>query len=169
MKNATSNFEHVLEATSYKAAAIQPLISHHENYQRQIRHAGHCWRSRDELISDLLLWTPSHGRAKAGWPVWTYIHQLSEDTGCIPEDLPEVMNDREEWRERVSDICAGSTTRWWWWRLFSASKGQAFSSVCFYLSGYRFWYLMLRSSKTLRAGKSTENSILLSRKKIVTC
>ena len=24
---------------------------------RRTRHAGHCWRSRDELISDLLLWT----------------------------------------------------------------------------------------------------------------
>ena len=24
---------------------------------RQTRHAGHCWRSRDELISDVLLWT----------------------------------------------------------------------------------------------------------------
>ena len=30
------------------------------------RHAGHCWRSRDELISDVLLRTPSHGHAKAG-------------------------------------------------------------------------------------------------------
>ena len=26
------------------------------------RHAGHCWRSRDEVISDVLLWTPSHGQ-----------------------------------------------------------------------------------------------------------
>ena len=25
---------------------------------RRTRHAVHCWRSRDELISDLLLWTP---------------------------------------------------------------------------------------------------------------
>ena len=25
---------------------------------RQTRHAGHCWRSRDELIRDVLLWTP---------------------------------------------------------------------------------------------------------------
>ena len=25
---------------------------------RRTRHAGHCWRSRDELISDILLWTP---------------------------------------------------------------------------------------------------------------
>ena len=23
------------------------------------RHAGHCWRSRDKLISDVLLWTPT--------------------------------------------------------------------------------------------------------------
>ena len=33
---------------------------------RRIRHAGHCWRSRDELIRDILPWTSSHGRAKAG-------------------------------------------------------------------------------------------------------
>ena len=33
---------------------------------RRTRHAGHCWRSRDELISGVLLWTPLHGRAKAG-------------------------------------------------------------------------------------------------------
>ena len=25
---------------------------------RRTSHAGHCWRSRDELISDVLLWTP---------------------------------------------------------------------------------------------------------------
>ena len=25
---------------------------------RRTRHAGHCWRSRDELIRDALLWTP---------------------------------------------------------------------------------------------------------------
>ena len=31
---------------------------------RRARHAGHCWRSRDELISDVLLWTPTHGQTK---------------------------------------------------------------------------------------------------------
>ena len=64
----------------------------------RIRHAGHCLRSRDELISDVLLWTPSHGRAKAGRPARTYIQQLWADTGC---SLPEAMDDREGWRERV--------------------------------------------------------------------
>ena len=80
---------------------------------RQTRHAGHCWRGMDELISDVHLWTPSHGRAKAGGPAWTYIQLLRVDTGCNPEDLPEAMNDREGWRERVRDIHADGTTRWW--------------------------------------------------------
>ena len=84
---------------------------------RRTRHAGHCWRSRDELISDVLLWTPSYGRVKAGWPARTYIQQLCEDTGCSPEDLPEVMNDREKWWERVRDIRASGMT-WWWWYLY---------------------------------------------------
>ena len=79
---------------------------------RRTRHAGHCWRSRDELIRDVLLWIPTHGRAKAGRPARTYIQQLCEDTGCCPEDLPRAMNDREEWRERVRDIRAASTI-WW--------------------------------------------------------
>ena len=54
----------------------------------------------------VLLWTPTHGRAKAGRPARIYIQQLGKDKGCNLEDLPEVMNDREEWRERVRDIRA---------------------------------------------------------------
>ena len=36
---------------------------------RQTRHAGHCWRSWDELISDVLLWILSHIR----WNRWLKI------------------------------------------------------------------------------------------------
>ena len=82
---------------------------------RRTRHAGHCWRSRDELISDVLLWTPTYGQAKAGRLARTYIQQLCEDTGCSPKDLPEAVNDREKWRERVRDICAGGLTWLWGW------------------------------------------------------
>ena len=74
------------------------------------RHAGHCWRSKDELISDALLWTPAYDQAKAGRPARTYIQQLCDDTGCNPEDLPDAMNDREKWRERFRDIRASGTT-----------------------------------------------------------
>ena len=80
---------------------------------RRTRHAGHCWRSRDELISDILPCTPSHRRAKVGQPARTYIQQLCADTGCNLEDLPEVMDDREGWQERVRDIRADGVT-WWW-------------------------------------------------------
>ena len=81
---------------------------------RRTRHAGHCWRSRDELMSDVLQWTLTYGRAKAGLPARTYIQQLCEDTGCSPEGLSEVMNDWEKWREGVRDIRACGTT-WWWY------------------------------------------------------
>ena len=82
---------------------------------RRTRHAGHWWRSRDELISDVLQSTRTYGRVKAGRPARTYIQQLCEDPGCCPEDLPEAMSDREKWRERVRDIRAFGTTWWWWW------------------------------------------------------
>ena len=39
---------------------------------RRTRHAGHYWKSRDELISDVLLWIPTYGRAKAGRPARTF-------------------------------------------------------------------------------------------------
>ena len=84
---------------------------------RRTRHAGHCWRSKDELISDVLLWTPTYGCARVGRPARTYLQQLCEDTGCNPEDLPEAMNDREKWWERVRDIRAGGAT-WWWWLIW---------------------------------------------------
>ena len=79
---------------------------------RQTRHAGHCWRSKDEIISDVLLWTPAYDQSKVGQPARTFIQQLCDDTGCNPEDLPKAMNDRETWRERVRDIRA---SRMWWW------------------------------------------------------
>ena len=82
---------------------------------RRTRHDRHCWRSKDELKSDILLWIPSHGRAKAGRPARTYIQQLSVDTGYSLEDLPRTMDDRDGWRERVREIRASSVTWWWWW------------------------------------------------------
>ena len=108
---------------------------------RWTRYAGHCWRSRNELISDVLLWTHTYGRAKAGRPARTYIQQLSEDTGCSPEDLPEAMNDREGWRESVRDIRVGGTTWWWWWwwciyiYIYNVCR-YSLNELCFFLPKY---------------------------------
>ena len=75
---------------------------------RRTRHAGNGWRSRDELRSDVLLWTPSHGRAKVGRPTRTYIQQLCANTACNTEDLLKAMDNWEVWRERVKNIPADS-------------------------------------------------------------
>ena len=120
---------------------------------RRTRHAGHCWRSKDELISDVLLWTPTYGRAKAGRPARTYIQQLCEDTGCSPEDLPEAMNDREKWRERVRDIRATSTTWWWWW--WFEKEWSILISISKISSSYerkmmiKKWYLLVTKTEII--------------------
>ena len=67
---------------------------------RRTRHAGHYWRSKDELISDVILWTSSHGRTKVGRPAGTYLQQLCTDTRCSLEDRPGAMDDRYEWQVR---------------------------------------------------------------------
>ena len=74
-KKLDGNYTRILRAILNKSRRQHP--TRHQLYGhlppitktiqvRRTRHAGHCWRSRDELISDVLLWTPTHGRAKAG-------------------------------------------------------------------------------------------------------
>ena len=111
--NQTDDISWRQHPTKHQLYGYLPPITKTIKVERS-RYAGHCWRIRDELISGVLLWTPSHGRAKAGWPAQTYIQQLCEDTGCSPEDQPEAMNDREGRWERVRDICADGVTRRWW-------------------------------------------------------
>ena len=99
-KNATSYIEKILEAILEEIIAVRPLTSHLKNHPRRTRHARHCWRSKDELIRDVLLGTPPHGRASVGRPARTYQQQFCSDTGCSLEDLPRVMDDRDRWKER---------------------------------------------------------------------
>ena len=110
-KNAASNIHNSWRQHPTKHQLYGDLPPIAKTIQvRRTRHGGHCWRCRENLISDVLLWTPTYGRTKAGWPARTYTQQLCEDTGCIPEDLPEAMNDREKCRERVRDIRDGGRT-----------------------------------------------------------
>ena len=53
---------------------------------------GHCWRSKDKLLSDFFLWNSTHGRASASWPARTYLQQLCTDKGCSLEDLMIAMD-----------------------------------------------------------------------------
>ena len=68
-----------------------PLISEAIRVRRT-RHAKH---------SDVLLWTPSHGRASVGRPARTYLQQLCANTVCSQEELLKAIDERAEWRGRV--------------------------------------------------------------------
>ena len=83
-----------------------PPISH-TIQDRRVTFAGHCWRSKDEIVSDLILWHPKHGRAPRGRPRKTYIRQLMDDTDLQPENIQAAMSDREEWR-RLSEAIRAS-------------------------------------------------------------
>ena len=66
---------------------------------RWVRHIGHCWRSKDKLISDILLWTPTHGQTSIGQSAGT---DISSDMGCGLEDLPRTMGDTPFWNSVLS-------------------------------------------------------------------
>ena len=81
-KKLDGNYTRMLRAILNKSSRQHP--TRHQLYGhlppitktiqvRRTKQAGHSWRSRDELISDVLLWTPAYGRAKAGRPAQTYI------------------------------------------------------------------------------------------------
>ena len=105
-KIALSYIEQILEATSHKAAMYGHLPPISKTIQRRRKHAGNNWRRKGNLISYVLLWTFSHGRASVEWPTRIYVQQFYTDTGCSLEDLPEAMDYRDEWKERVREIPA---------------------------------------------------------------
>ena len=64
------------------------------------RFSGHCWRSKDEIVSQLLPWKPGHGR-----PAKAFVDQLVEDTGLAKEhDLSKMMDDMAIWRQVVNSV-----------------------------------------------------------------
>ena len=75
---------------------------------QRMRFAGHVWRNKEELASDVLLWEPTHGRQDPGRPKRTFIDQLADDTGCRPQELKNAMNNKEDWRKRVMRSRASS-------------------------------------------------------------
>ena len=114
-KNITNRMWLQIIGNTPQSSRCTPAYHPSRKLSKLAKLAGHCWRSREELISDELLWTPSHGRAKAGRPARTYIQHPCADTGCSVKDLPEAMDNREECRERVREIRADGVTWWWWW------------------------------------------------------
>ena len=75
-KGAACTFIKILKVTLHKTAPVKSLTFHLTNHARRVRHVGQCCRSKDELISELFLWTSTYGRASVGQPAKTSIHDL---------------------------------------------------------------------------------------------
>ena len=114
-KKLDGNYTRMLRAILNKSWQQHPTRRQLYGHLPPITKTIQARQSKDEIVSDVLLWIPAYGQSKAGRPTRAYIQQLCDDTGCNPEDLPEAMNNRETWRERVRDIRASRTTWWWLW------------------------------------------------------
>ena len=77
--------------------------------ERRLRFAGHCWRAKQEIISDVLFWQPRHGKRNRGRPERTYIDQLCADAELPVEELKVAMMDRSWWCNRVKQFRLTST------------------------------------------------------------
>ena len=108
-KNAACCFEQILEAAPYKTAVVRPLTSYLINHPSKTSKTCCALLKKDKLMSNVLLWTHTHGLTSVGRPAKTYIHQLCADTGCHQEDLPRAMTDRDGWQEIVKGISAVGT------------------------------------------------------------
>ena len=103
---ATLNKSWKQHPTKQQWCGYLPIISITIQIQiRWTRHVGFCWRSKDKLMSDTFQWTNC------------------TDTGCCLEDLSGVLDDWDEWRERVREIRASSTTSWLWSYTYESTCG----------------------------------------------
>ena len=80
-RNCTRKIQILLKKSWKQHPTKQQLYSHLPSISKTIqirwtRHVRHCWRSKDKLVSDILLWTPTHGCASVGQPARTYLQQL---------------------------------------------------------------------------------------------
>ena len=63
--------------------------------ERRTRHAGYCCSSKDELISDILSWTTTHGHIRVGRSEMIFLDQLCAGTVGSLEELPGAIDVRD--------------------------------------------------------------------------
>ena len=76
--------------------------------ERRMRLAGHCVRHPELEASKLILWEPTHGKARRGKKRTTYIDVLRRD--CLADntaELKSLMMDRTVWRTAIQESRVG--------------------------------------------------------------
>ena len=78
--------------------------------QRRLRFAGHCFRAKNQPVTNLLFWTPSTGKRGRGAGIKTFPKSLLEDTSSSSNgEIQGLMGDRHLWRQRVNTALDPST------------------------------------------------------------
>ena len=67
--------------------------------ERRLRLSSLCFRSKSEVVGDLVLWEPKHGKRNVGGQAHAFVDLLEEDTGVPRDCLPAAMDDRVGWRK----------------------------------------------------------------------
>ena len=44
--------------------------------ERHLGFSSYCWRSKDEVVNDLVLWEPKHGERSVGGQARTFVNLL---------------------------------------------------------------------------------------------
>ena len=76
---------------------------------RRLQFAGHCYRSKNEVVNRVILWEPRHGRRSKGRPAKSYINILAADTGAERSELSGLMGNRERCKTIVDSARSRST------------------------------------------------------------
>lgn len=88
---------HVRNSYLYGNGLIPPLAD--TIAKRTLKFAGHAFRAKEQLISDLLLFEPKPTSAKV-----SYLKTLCLHTGATKEELAGLMSDWDSWRTLVARL-----------------------------------------------------------------
>ena len=80
---------------------------------RRARFAGHCYGSKDQIISDVICMR--FPRTSRGRRPFKYIDCIAWDINQDIIELPNLMADRVSWQSIVNTFSDASAWWWWWW------------------------------------------------------
>ena len=64
----------------------------------------HCWRGKNEVVGDLILWEPKQGKRSVGGQARTFVNLLEADIGVPRDCLPAAMINKVDWRKRAMGV-----------------------------------------------------------------
>ena len=122
-------FDQIQEASPLKIAALRPLTSHLTDYPCKT-----CWVKwcKDELISDVLLLTPTHKHSSVGWLEKTFVYQLNSNSEyCLQRSSIGTDGERE----------SGDSVQWAWLDDYNDYYFINYSSTPTHSTMHNLWYI----------------------------